>query len=97
MKEIDVELYLPPHGPLASPQDLDNFIEFIGRLDEGVSEAVNSGATLEEMLEANPFPEYSTWRGYERRERNLTAIYQLLTLGETQYFVPSDRATQSTP
>jgi glyoxylase-like metal-dependent hydrolase (beta-lactamase superfamily II) len=100
MKTIDVDTYLPPHGPVANGQDLDNFIEFIGLLNDGVREAVDSGATIEQMLPANTFPQYSSWRGYDRRERNLTALYELLTLGEAQYFVPGAQAvprSQSSP
>ncbi len=92
MKTIDVDSYLPPHGPIATKQDLDNFIEFLGLLQSGVRDAINQGASLEEMLLANPFSQYSGWRGYERRERNLTALYELLTTGEAQYFVPANQA-----
>ena len=92
MRTIDVDVYLPPHGPLASISDLDDFIEFIDRIYSGVKAAVDSGATLEDTLAGNLFTEYSEWRGYERRERNLTALFQLLTVGEAQYFVPSSRA-----
>ncbi|MCZ6497627.1 MAG: hypothetical protein O6765_02750, partial [Gammaproteobacteria bacterium] len=92
MKTIDVDSYLPPHGPIATKQDLDDFIEFLGLLHSGVRDAINQGASLEEMLLANPFSQYSGWRGYERRERNLTALYELLTTGEAQYFVPANQA-----
>ncbi len=92
MKTIDVDIYLPPHGPVATEQDLDDFTEFIGLLHAGVREAVDGGVSLEAMLRENPFPQYSNWRGYERRERNLTALHELLTVGEAQYFVPGSRA-----
>ena len=92
MKTIDVDSYLPPHGPVATGQDLDDFIEFLGLLHVGVRSAVDQGVSLEKMLLANPFPQYSGWRGYERRERNLTAMYELLTIGEAQYFVPGSQA-----
>ncbi len=97
MRRIDVDVYLPPHGPLASLADLDNFIEFVDRLHQGVKAAVDRGATLEETLAENLFTEYSDWRGYERRERNLTALFELLTVGEAQYFVPSSRAAPISP
>jgi glyoxylase-like metal-dependent hydrolase (beta-lactamase superfamily II) len=95
MRRLDVDVYLPPHGPLASLEDLDDFIEFIDRIHSGVKAAVDRGATLEETLAENLFTEYSDWRGYERRERNLTALFELLTVGEAQYFVPSSRAAPS--
>ncbi|HEY5622920.1 MAG TPA: MBL fold metallo-hydrolase [Gammaproteobacteria bacterium] len=97
MRGIDVDIYLPPHGPLARRADVDDFIEFIDRLHSAVGDAVAQGASLEEMLASNPFSEYSDWRGYERRERNLTALYQLLTEGAAQYFVPASRAEPITP
>lgn len=92
MRAIDVDSYLPPHGPIATEQDLDDFIEFLDNLHAGVRNAIDQGASTEEMLLANPFPQYSGWRGYERRERNLTALYELLTIGEAQFFVPGSQA-----
>ncbi len=92
MRAIDVDSYLPPHGSIATEQDLDDFIEFLDNLHAGVRNAIDQGASTEEMLLANPFPQYSGWRGYERRERNLTALYELLTIGEAQFFVPGGQA-----
>jgi len=92
IKSIDADIYLPPHGPLATAEDLDAFIQFISELNTGVRAAVDRGSSLEAMLEELVFDQYSDWRGYERRERNLTAIYELMTVGEAQYFVPSGRA-----
>lgn len=92
MKSIDADTYLPPHGALATGDDLDAFIQFIDELNSGVRAAVDDGMPLQTMLEQLVFDQYSDWRGYERRERNLTAIYQLMTVGEAQYFVPSERA-----
>ena len=92
MKDLDADTYIPPHGPLATAQDLDAFTQFIGELNAGVSAAVNEGVPLEEMLQILTFEQYSEWRGYERREGNLTAMYELMTAGEAQYFVPSERA-----
>ena len=57
-----------------------------------VRTSVDSGLSLEAMLESLEFEQYSDWRGYERRERNLTAMYELMTVGEAAYFVPSGRA-----
>lgn len=95
IKSIDADIYLPPHGPLATSEDLDVFIQFIGELNSGVRAVVENGGTLEAMLEELVFEQYSDWRGYDRRERNLTAMYELMTVGEAQYFVPSGRATPS--
>ncbi len=92
MKRIGADTYIPPHGDLATEADLDAFTDFIEQISSGVRAAVDAGTPLEEMLEALTFDEYRDWRGYERRERNLTAIYQLMTAGEAQYFVPAGRA-----
>jgi glyoxylase-like metal-dependent hydrolase (beta-lactamase superfamily II) len=97
MRAIDVDSYLPPHGSIATEQDLDDFIEFLEDLHAGVRNAIDQGASTEEMLLANPFPQYSGWRGYERRERNLTALYELLTIGEAQFFVPGGQARPISP
>jgi cyclase len=92
MQAIDVDTYLPPHGPLATKQDLEAFTQFIGKLNSSVKTAVAEGTPLEDMLQNLTFDEYSDWRGYDRRERNLTAIHELMTTGEAQYFVPNERA-----
>ncbi|MEE9571324.1 MAG: MBL fold metallo-hydrolase, partial [Gammaproteobacteria bacterium] len=56
MRAIDVDSYLPPHGSIATEQDLDDFIEFLDNLHAGVRNAIDQGASTEEMLLANPFP-----------------------------------------
>ena len=91
-KAIGAEIYLPPHGPVATAQDLDEFTTFINSLYTGVQDAVDSGASLEQMLAGLTFGSYRGWRGYERRDRNLTAVYELLTVGKAQYFVPGGQA-----
>jgi len=94
MQDIDADIYLPPHGPLATRDDLLAFTEFIRAITAGVQAAVDEGVPLAEMLEALKFDEYRDWRGYERRERNLTAIYEFMTSGEAEFFVPDSRAGQ---
>jgi len=94
MQDIDADVYLPPHGPLATREDLVAFTEFIRAIIAGVQAAVDEGISLADMLEALKFDEYSDWRGYERRERNLTAIYEFMTSGEAEFFVPDSRAGQ---
>ena len=92
MQDIDVDTYLPPHGPLATKKDLEAFTQFITKLNSSVKSAVTAGTPLAEMLQNLTFDEYSEWRGYDRRERNLTAMHELMTTGEAQYFVPNERA-----
>jgi glyoxylase-like metal-dependent hydrolase (beta-lactamase superfamily II) len=92
MADIDADTYLPPHGPLATADDLQAFTQFIQELTDAVTTAVQNGKPLEEMLQELRFEQYSDWRGYERRERNLTAMYEFMTTGEAQYFVPGSRA-----
>lgn len=95
MQSIDADIYLPPHGALATAADLDAFTQFIDELNTSVRAAVDAEMPLQEMLDALVFDQYSDWRGYERRERNLTAIYEFMTSGEAQYFVPSSRAAEN--
>ena len=91
-KSIGAEIYIPPHGDLATGADVDAFTDFIEKISTAVRTAVDDGLSLEAMLETLTFEEYSDWRGYERRPRNLTAIYERLTQGEARYFVPAGRA-----
>ena len=92
MMEIDAEIYLPPHGPIAKAEDVEAFTQFISELTISVRDAVKADMTLDEMLQTLKFESYSEWRGYERREQNLTAIYEFMTTGEANYFVPEARA-----
>jgi len=92
MKDIDADTYLPPHGPLATAEDLGAFTQFIGELTASVRAAVDQNMPLDEMLRTLVFDQYSDWRGYERREPNLTAMYEFMTSGEAKYFVPDARA-----
>lgn len=94
MREIKADIYLPPHGTVATTGDLENFTRFIRELTDGVKTAVDNGTPLQTMLKNLQFEQYSDWRGYERRERNLTAMYQFMTKGKAQYFVPSGRARE---
>ena len=92
MTDIDADTYLPPHGPLATAADLQAFTQFIRALTSSVEAAVQKDMPLDEMLQDLVFDQYSDWRGYERRERNLTAIYEFMKTGEAQFFVPGARA-----
>lgn len=92
MRAIDADIYLPPHGDLATAADVDTFTDFIEKLGTSVRADIDNGLTLEQILETLTFDEYADWRGYERRRRNLTAIYELMTEGEAQYFAPASLA-----
>jgi len=96
IRTIDASIFLPPHGQVANSQDLEEFTNFISTLNEVITASVAQDITLEQMLDTHLFSDYSDWRGYDRRERNLTALYQLVTSGQAQYFVPSDRAQPPT-
>ena len=92
IKGIGADTYLPPHGEIATSADLEAFTRFINELIVGVKAAVDSGLTIDEIVKDLTFEQYSKWRGYERRERNLTAIYEFLTTGEAEFHVPDARA-----
>ena len=73
-------------------EDVDVFAQFLNEIHQGVKQAIADDLTAEEMVEALTFEEYKEWRGYDRRARNLNAIYELLNSGEAAYFVPSSTA-----
>ena len=85
MKTIDADVYLPPHGALATVADIDAFIEFIDAVGTSVRTAIDAGTPLDQIIETLTFDDYSDWRGYDRRARNLTAVYQLMTQGAPAY------------
>jgi cyclase len=85
MKTIEADIYLPPHGDLATVEDIDAFIDFIDAVGAGVRKAIDDGTSLDRIIETLTFDDYSDWRGYDRRPRNLTAVYQLMTRGVPAY------------
>jgi hypothetical protein len=92
MKSIGAEIYLPPHGEVASERDVDEFAVFLDEIHQGVKTAIANELSADEMSESLTFEAYQDWRGYNRRARNLNAIYELLTTGKSSFFVPSSTA-----
>ena len=74
------------------PDDAEELLANIREITSGVRAALDDELSLEQMLENLTFEQYNDWRGYERRERNLTAIFEKLTTGEATFFVPARRA-----
>ena len=96
MQTIDADIYLPPHGDLATAADIDRFTAFIDEIDTSMRAAIDEGMTLDAIIESLTFDDYADWRGYDRRPRNLTAVYELMTQGEANYFVPASRTRPTT-
>ena len=76
----------------ATVADIDAFIEFIDTIRSSMRTAIDNGTPLEQIIDTLTFEDYADWRGYDRRPRNLTAVYELMTTGEANYFVPASRA-----
>jgi glyoxylase-like metal-dependent hydrolase (beta-lactamase superfamily II) len=61
LEQLDVEAYVPGHGPLGTKADVALQREFITRLEELVAQAVSEGMTVEETLERTLPAPFDDW------------------------------------
>ena len=86
LRELDVDAYLPPHGDVGTKTDLDATAELLSKMNEAIKSGVENDQSIDDIIRENLFDEYSEWRNYKLREKNLRALYHLETTGVAQYF-----------
>ena len=87
IRELDVDTYLPGHGSVITDRaDIDEEITFLKRLQVDVRAAIAAGKSADEIAQTLTYEEFSHYRNYKNRARNLRAIYQLETTGTPAYF-----------
>jgi glyoxylase-like metal-dependent hydrolase (beta-lactamase superfamily II) len=76
LKEIDVEKYVPGHGPTGQKEDIDAMINYINHIKSLVAEGKKKGLSLEEVT-AQPIPEvFRDWQIRSFYELNLKILYR---------------------
>jgi glyoxylase-like metal-dependent hydrolase (beta-lactamase superfamily II) len=85
MEQLDVEAYVPGHGPLGTKADLELQREFITLLEELVGQAVSDGLTAEETLEKTLPAPFDDWiqASSARWEANVWSSHERLS-GESE-------------
>jgi glyoxylase-like metal-dependent hydrolase (beta-lactamase superfamily II) len=81
MEQLDVETYVPGHGPLGSRADLELQRQFITSLEELVTQAVSEGLTVEETLEKTLPAPFDDWiqASAARWEANVLSSHERLS------------------
>jgi cyclase len=98
LRALDVDVYLPGHGQLVRDRaEIDEEIVFLRELGAGVRTAIAKGLTADEAARTLTFDRYASWRGSDRRERNIRNAHYLLTTGRPIYFDYLDRRTSLKP
>jgi cyclase len=98
IKALDVDVYLPGHGQLVRDRaEIDEEIVFLRELNAGVRAAIANGLTADEAAKALTFDRYASWRGSDRRERNIRNAHYLLATGRPIYFDFLDGRTGMKP
>ena len=86
LRNLDVDAYLPPHGDIGTKADLDESAMLFAQMNEVVKSGIESDQSIDDIVRNNLFDEYSEWRNYKLREKNLRALYHLETTGVAPYF-----------
>jgi cyclase len=98
IKALDVDVYLPGHGQLVRDRaEIDEEIAFLRELKAGIQTAIAKGLTADEAARTLTFDRYASWRGSDRRERNIRNAHYLLTTGRPIYFDYLDGRTSVKP
>ena len=98
IKALDVDVYLPGHGQVVRDRaEIDEEIDFLRELKAGVQAAIAKGLSAEQAARTLTFDRYASWRGSDRRERNIRNAHYLLTTGRPIYFDYLDGRTSVKP
>ena len=83
MEQLDVETFVPGHGPMGSKADLELQRQFITLLEELVAQAVSDGLTVEETLEKTLPAPFDDWiqASAARWEANVWSSHERLSGG----------------
>ena len=79
VEALEFDIVSPGHSSIGTKLDFTAYIEFFEALQVVVTEAVNSGVTLESLLASDALIQYSNLPNYQpQRDRNIEEAYKLL-------------------
>ena len=81
MEQLDVETFVPGHGPVGTKADVTLQRRYITLLEELVTQAVSDGLTVEETLQKTLPAPFDSWLhgGMARWEGNVRSSYERLS------------------
>jgi glyoxylase-like metal-dependent hydrolase (beta-lactamase superfamily II) len=82
VEALDFDIVSPGHSSVGTKGDFTAYREFFEDLHVAVTEAVNSGTTLEDLLASDALTKYDHLPNYDpQRNRNIQGAYNLLVSG----------------
>ncbi|MEQ8195443.1 MAG: MBL fold metallo-hydrolase [Rhodospirillales bacterium] len=85
VRDMDVETYLPGHGPVGTKKDMQLMVDHLTDLQNGVKAAIAKGLSKKEAGKLTFMDKYHDWRGAGRAGRNIEFAYHLLTTGKSWF------------
>jgi hypothetical protein len=76
MKSLNPEVVIAGHGQPTTTIIFDEYEGFYNLLMKRVGELAAQGKTLDEIKKEVKIPEYKDWRGQDRLEVNIEAVYK---------------------
>jgi glyoxylase-like metal-dependent hydrolase (beta-lactamase superfamily II) len=78
LEQLDVDAYVPGHGPLGSKADLALQSRYIQELEELVRQAIADGSSAEQAMDRDLPPPFAGWLhgGMARWEVNIHSAYE---------------------
>jgi hypothetical protein len=77
---------MPPHGDLATRDDVKDLAGFIRFEYALVKGAVDKGVPVETAIKTLDFSRYKDWHNQNRRDTDVRALYELIQTGRRSYF-----------
>jgi glyoxylase-like metal-dependent hydrolase (beta-lactamase superfamily II) len=98
-QQLDVNLVLPGHGPLARPDVLAKQRRYFVELRAQVKKGIEAGREVEDIARAIDMPWHKEWTGIEASERldNIKHVYDELTGRAVAWDLVDDFALQAGP
>jgi cyclase len=83
---MDVDKILPAHGDVSTAADVKELAAMVADEYATVKEAVAKGVSVDEAVRTLTFPQYKSWRNYNRLQGEIRALYELIQTGKRSYF-----------
>ena len=75
IREMDVELVVPGHGPVGGKQELQDMQEYLEFMVSQTRNAFENGLSEEQAALAIDLGQWAQWPESERKEMNITNLY----------------------
>jgi hypothetical protein len=78
VKELDIEMIVPGHGPVGGKQELEDEREYFEFVMEQAKRCFGEGMTAEQAIDAIDLGPYKEWLDSERIIANVGVVYREL-------------------